>query len=572
MLSETGDVAVVVPPTIQALLAARLDQLDPVQRAVLERGAVEGEVFHRGALQTLAPDAPQLTTSLTALVRKELLRPDQAQIAGEEAFRFSHLLIRDAAYARLSKADRADLHQQLAGWLEDRGRDLVELEELLGYHLEQAYGYRTELGPLDEQARGVGARAGLLLASAGERALYRRDMRAAVNLLSRAVSLQPRDAPAVSLRLDLADALQASGPPGPAAALASEAADLATAAGDHLGALRARLHAEVIIATTDPQGATARVLALVEEARPLFEFAGDELGLTKVWMTIGNIEAMHGHAGAADDALARAAVHARHAQKPRQVQLMLTLAAFQMLDGPTPVKEALNWLDTEGAALELERHIPWLTGQRAVLEAMLGNFEDARKLLKSLSDRVAELGLTSAAHSEYSWRVETLAGAHAAAAREARRAYELLEQSGAVAVASTQACLLAQSLCRLGRDDEAAATLAAGEEFGASDDTVNQILVPQVRAKLLARRGEHESAERLAREAVAIAEQTDWLETDGDALTDLAEVLTLAGRHVDASTELKRALELYEQKGHLVSAAKTRDLLSDPHRAVPARG
>ena len=96
-----GDVA--VPATLRALLAARLDQLDPDERSVLERGAVEGEIFHRGAVQALSPDG-QVTPRLAALVRKGLIRPDKAQLPGEEAFRFHHLLLRDAAYERCPRA------------------------------------------------------------------------------------------------------------------------------------------------------------------------------------------------------------------------------------------------------------------------------------------------------------------------------------------------------------------------------------------------------------------------------------------------------------------------------------
>ncbi len=121
MSSETdGDVA--VPPTLQALLAARLDQLEPAERSVLERGAIEGEIFHRGAVQALAPDEPQVTPRLAALVRKELIRPDRPQLAGEDGFRFRHILIRDAAYDALPKAVRADLHARFAAWLEEHGQ------------------------------------------------------------------------------------------------------------------------------------------------------------------------------------------------------------------------------------------------------------------------------------------------------------------------------------------------------------------------------------------------------------------------------------------------------------------
>ena len=150
---------VVVPPTLQALLAARLDQLETAERSVLERGAIEGEIFHRGAVQALAPDETQVTPRLAALVRKELIRPDRPQLAGEDGFRFRHLLIRDAAYDALPKAVRAELHQRFAAWLEEHGAELVELDEILGYHLEQACRYRAELGTAGRRRAGRGGAA-----------------------------------------------------------------------------------------------------------------------------------------------------------------------------------------------------------------------------------------------------------------------------------------------------------------------------------------------------------------------------------------------------------------------------
>ena len=147
-----------MPPTLQALLAARLDQLETGERSVLERGAVEGETFHRGAVQALTKD-DSVTPRLASLVRKRLIRPDKARLADEDAFRFSHLLVRDAAYESIPKATRAKLHERFAVWLEERGTDLVELDEILGYHLEQAARYKQELGQAEPQ----------LAESAGER-------------------------------------------------------------------------------------------------------------------------------------------------------------------------------------------------------------------------------------------------------------------------------------------------------------------------------------------------------------------------------------------------------------------
>jgi predicted ATPase len=109
-IAGEAETEIVVPPTLHALLDARLDRLDPPDRRVLERGAVEGEVFHRGAVQVLSPEEPQVTPRLAALVREGLIEPHAPQVPDDDAFRFRHLLIRDAAYGGLLKATRAELH------------------------------------------------------------------------------------------------------------------------------------------------------------------------------------------------------------------------------------------------------------------------------------------------------------------------------------------------------------------------------------------------------------------------------------------------------------------------------
>ena len=205
MLAMTSDGEAVVPPTLQALLAARLDGLESAERAVLECGAVEGEVFHRGSVQALVPDEPQVTPKLAGLVRKQLIAPDRAQIPGEDGFRFRHLLMRDTAYDALPKARRAELHEGFARWLEDHGAALVELDELLGYHLEQAVRYRQELGQSADGELAAAARE--RLTAAGRRALRRLDFGTAAGFLERAGDLVPPDALDLALELDLIDAL-----------------------------------------------------------------------------------------------------------------------------------------------------------------------------------------------------------------------------------------------------------------------------------------------------------------------------------------------------------------------------
>ena len=211
MLAIAGEIGdeVTVPPTLQALLAARLDQLEPGERSVLERGAIEGEIFHRGAVRALTPAETQVTPRLAALVRKELIKPDTPLLADDDGFRFRHLLLRDAAYDALPKSVRADLHEQYASWLELHGTELVELDEILGYHLEQTDRYRTELGLLRRDDLAAAARRHLT--SAGRRAQLRADYGAAVSLLERAAALVPPAGIDLVLETDLGRALVDSG-------------------------------------------------------------------------------------------------------------------------------------------------------------------------------------------------------------------------------------------------------------------------------------------------------------------------------------------------------------------------
>src|ERR671915_1400096 len=192
LLAEEPDARHSLPPTIHALLAARLDRLGRDERAVLERAAVMGREFRRRAVVELTPEDERADTGshLLALVRKNLLRPDTPSSIGEDGFRFSHVLVRDAAYAAMPKEARADLHERFAGWIEaNLAERAAELDEIVGYHLEQAYRYREQLAPVDQRGRALAARAGELLGRAGRRAFARDDMPAALSLLDRAVAL-----------------------------------------------------------------------------------------------------------------------------------------------------------------------------------------------------------------------------------------------------------------------------------------------------------------------------------------------------------------------------------------------
>jgi class 3 adenylate cyclase/tetratricopeptide (TPR) repeat protein len=549
---------VVVPPTLQALLAARLDQLEPAERRVLERGAVEGEIFHRGAVQALAPEETQVTPRLAALVRKELIRPNRPQLAGEDGFRFRHLLIRDAAYDALPKAVRADLHARFATWLEAHGTELVELDEILGYHLEQACRYRAELGLPDDPMLAAAARR--RLTAGGHRALLRSDYGAAVSLFERAAALVPPAEIDLALELDLVDALFWAGRGGDAFRRAGSLAERASAAGDRVAELCGRVKEGVFRTFLEPEGATEQLAALVEQALPVFQAAGNDLALYIGYSALGQVANMRAQTDAGLEAYERAAAHACQAGLP--YQLLGWRALFRFF-GTTPVLELLEWLDEneprEGRDL-------WLRGCRAGALAMLGRFDEGRAILAQDRAEQAERGggiQLAMTTGVISVDVELLADDPAAAAELGAEGCRLLEELGEHSILSTAAGKLAQALYALDRLEEADAWAGRAAELGASDDALTQMLWRQVRAKVLARRGELAEAEQLAREAVAIGEKTDLLDVQGDAYADFAEVLSLAGRPNEAAAALGQALGCYKRKGNLVSAQRVQTRLAE---------
>jgi tetratricopeptide (TPR) repeat protein len=295
MIRDSGEGAVIVPPTIQALLASRLDQLDAPDRTVLQRGAVEGHVFHRGAVEALAPDEEQVSQRLLELVRKELVRPDQPQIPGQDAYRFRHLLIRDAAYDALPKTVRAEVHERFAEWLERHGATLAEQDEIVGYHLEQACRYRRELGR-DDQVGELAMAARRRLLAAGRHARVRDDVAAAVKLLERAAQVAPDGPLEIELEFAHAEALFEAGRAADAIDIARALAIRGADESHRVAELTGRILEASWATHLDPEGAADRLEALIVEALPELEAAGDDLALYIAEHARGVIANMRGRA------------------------------------------------------------------------------------------------------------------------------------------------------------------------------------------------------------------------------------------------------------------------------------
>ncbi len=562
-----ADEFVTMPPTIHALLAARLDRLPPSERKGLERAAVTGKEFWRGAVVELTPaaDRDQVGQALMALVRKDLIRPHRATMGADDAFRFAHALIRDAAYGAIPKQERAALHAAFANWLQANvNAHAGELEEVVGYHLEQAFWYRQQVAPADEAARGLAERAGELLGRCGQRAFARDDIPAAVNLLDRALALLTDEAPAaVELQRQLSLALWSNGEVARSEALLDGVIAAASAAGDRATEWYCLLERNGRRAMTDPWADAAEILEVCRDAVSIYDELGDDRGLARAWRQIATTNQAIGNFGAAVDASERALEHARTAGDTREESRSADALCTGLLYGPTPAEEAIHRCEdllrrADGNPL-LEANVRI---SLAGLTAMRGMFDDARATADSARKTYAELGLRLAAAGadQVAAALELLAGDGAAAERILRDSYDILRDVGAEGFSLA---LLADALYEQGRYEEAEELSVEGLGAVHDDDAVPQVIWRGVRAKLAARTFDSDAAIELANAALRCAEETDSLNLRGDACANLAETLRLLGRNDDAARAAGRAQVTYERKGNVVAARRASTLLAN---------
>jgi class 3 adenylate cyclase len=562
-----------VPPTIQALLASRLDRLLPDERSVVEPASVIGQVFAELAVEALSPDhvREQVTAHLSDLTRKHFVRPDLSA-PDEDRYRFDHVLIRDAAYNGLLKRARAGFHERFVEWADDvnreRGRE-TEYEEILGYHLEQAHRYLSELGPLDERGRELGRDGSRRLASAGYRAFERGDALAAANLFGRAVALLvEEDVSRLELLPDYGEALLQAGRLDEAESILAEAIAAAELVG--LPGLRAKailVRLLVQLRAGAPANWREQVLRETDEAIAIFEEGGDEGGLTKAWRVLTWAHGAACHYAAAAEAAEHAFEHACRAGDKRQQARIVTAYPMAALLGPTPVGEAIarseEFLERVSGDRSSEAVV---RGQLAGLRALDGSFEEARSELDRARALLEELGLQAeiAGIELDAWRVEMLAGELGAAEQIMRHSYTVFEEMGDKYLLPTVSGQLAQTLYALGRYDEVERLTGITEELASEDDIDPQAVWRSLRAKVLARQGRFADAEALMAEAFSLIAETDAALLEHSALLDLAEVQRLAGKDAELRATLALALGVAERKGSTVLAGSVRRLAGEP--------
>jgi class 3 adenylate cyclase len=556
-----------VPGTISALLSARLDQLEAEERAVIQWASVIGKVFWWGAVRDLAPepDRTRVGSHLQTLMRKELVRPDRSGFAGEDAFRFSHILVRDAAYESLPKSARAELHERFASWLERKaGERIVEFEEIIGYHLEQAFRYHDELGPVNEQAWEVASRAARRLSSAGRRALARWDLSATVNLLSRSVDLlPPTDERRLDILLDLGLALTNSDM-ARAHAVLTQAMYLARSFGDSRLEGRAGVRRLFVRILIDPQTNQEEALREVERYVELFEGWNDDLGLAEARRIVGVIRFWQGRMVDAEENLALAITHAQHAGDRRLEGQSLRWLSLVISEGPLPASEGLRRLHAILDQYRGDRTMEmYLSGSRAVLEAMLGELVVARQVIGSGNVLAGELGdqVALASLFRFSGQIEMLAGDPVAAEAEFRAAYEIVERISDIGHLASIAPDLGDAVYEQGRYDEALGLAELTERITIAGDLDANVRWRQLRSKALARLGRTHEAEISATEAIDLVAPTENLDLHAHALLGFAEMLRIADRKEDAASAVRKALELYRQKENVVAECRTESLL-----------
>ena len=556
-----------LPVSLNALLGARLDRLEPAARAALERGAIEGEVFHQAAAVELSPRMmrPGVPGQLVGLVSKDLVHPAAGSFADEAAFRFKHILVRDAAYRATPKSVRAALHEQFAIWLEHMaGERVTEYEEILGYHLKQSYRYRTEVGTLDGETRALGNRAAARLAAAGHRAYARGDTDAASSLFATAEELA-----SVPFQRAVYALLHGT--------VAQEAMAFATAddvlsrvhaeavaegwrgieAGAELGLAMVALH-------TGTRPTTSRLRDVGARALATFEDLGDDRGMATALVFLARERLLGLRFAEAEELLARALPPAERSGDAQLAATIVVGLARAAVFGPRPADDGVSLCEellarARAIGPTAAASISMLV---AVLEALLGNTARARALSEegeAVMEELAPGAVLSFGH--YAGFASLIAGDPEHAERELRTVGEMLEERGERGIASTVAALRARALVELGRVEETERLAELALQWADEDDVVSHAYARGALARCQAADGRAREALENAHKAVKLLSTGDFLNARGDALFDLTIVLTAVGDREGARDSAAEALALYRAKGNVPTAKRVALLL-----------
>jgi DNA-binding SARP family transcriptional activator len=565
-LSEQSgsDIRPALPPTIEALLSARLQRLGPGASSVLVRAAIVGKDFGGRETRELLPVEARspFSRNLQTLIAKGLVQPGPGRSSHQE-YSFRHILIQEAAYRSIPKSLRAELHHRYADWIEVSVSDpFPARSEILGYHLEQSVRYRTELWPGDPESAALSQRAAGHLETAGYAAHDRDDDVAAVNLLDRAAALLPGDAPVLGrLYTILGTALVEAGQFEKAEAALYHAQRITAANGDERQHAHARVETLLLHLNMSPDEAEMEIARALPELRREFDASQDDLGICRTLQLEAALHWDHARSGAAEYAWLRASDYARKVNDRRQLADILGWLASAALWGPTPapegIKRCMDYLD------EIGNHPIGKAGillSMSGLYAMQDDFAAAQEMLNTEKSLLETLGPTmKGVITQPAALIAMLGGDPASAERYLKLEFDSLHQMGERRLLATTAATLARAIAAQGpsRYDEAMQLIARSQEAAAHEDLSAQAIGVGLHARILADRGRYREAEELARSAVAISAQTDLLSEHADTLLELSHVLAAAGQVSEAHSAATQALELYQRKGNLPGARES---------------
>lgn len=545
------------PPTLEALIESRLDQLPVNERAVLDRASVVGREFWRAAVEDASPEEerPGVGIALMALARRRLVHPDRTILSGEDGFRFHHGLIRDVAYSGVAPSERAELHERVARVLESTHPDL---DELIGDHLEAA----TRLSPAPTIT--LKHEAGVRLGAAGMSAFRQIDSASAIPLLERAVSLLPADLHRLELEWALATSRKFAGDwDGALRGLAEVIAD-ATKLGSEEIRLRAQVE-QLLPLISGGRLAPEDALNLLDEAVSVLGDAGDDLGLARAWHLTSVVTGGHFYRMGDAERAAREAL--RHYERARVVRAaVVALLGTAAYSGPLHRDLAIDrcraLLNDAETPVWQSFVLPFL----AVLEAMQGRFEIARDHLEEALVRrreFADEGSIRTSWASLAAAVELLAGDLARAEAILAESCAALRGAGDAVWLATNTAALAEAVFRQGRFEEALelstfaiATAPAGHLMSLS---------PAYRAHTLAlgAAGRFDEATSTVTALLEMLSGTDAINERAQAAAAAAEVLQQAGFGSQAQVHWEDALRMFEEKGNATARDRVRLRISE---------
>jgi DNA-binding SARP family transcriptional activator/tetratricopeptide (TPR) repeat protein len=537
-----------IPSSLRSLLAMRLDRLGPGERDLLRCASVVGSDVTEEALTALVPELARsfVDRHLQVVEAKRFIE------RGQGKFRFLHALIRQAAYGSMTREDRARMHEQFADWLEhEASAPPPELDEVVGYHLEQAVEHRRAIG-LDVGALAI--RAGERLSSAGERALGRADLAAAERLLSSARAMLPADHPRRRLVTQrLAETCLPLGRHAKSQELLADMIETARAAGDHSSELLARLELARVRLRIGPDPVPIDSFRReAAEALAHFTEVGNEGGVAQAVFLTANVEERAGRIAAMEQAYRESLLHADRSGQMREMLAARWMLADTLALGPVPVPECIERCQELLSIHGVE--IPGVCTALALFLAMAGRFGEAREMADRarwiLEERMRVRRLLKFV-ALYRGAIERLAGDLAAAEREFRSALDIDRAVGEERDDRSQAAArLAFVLWRQGRDAEATEMATISASSAPSESVAAQALSRMARARATGDAG-------AARQGVGLVPD-EMLNLRADLLVELAAVLQGCGEEAAATNALDEAAGLYERKGNLAAIAQLR--------------